>query len=49
MIIGILHGKNDFSEKSKNLATDLKIILLDYQNNCVEYVNKIFCSIVHHF
>jgi len=50
MITGILHGKNDFGEKSKNLATDLKIILLNYQNNCVEYVNiKIFCSIAHHF
>jgi len=30
-----LHGKNDFAEISKNLATDLKIILLDQQNNHV--------------
>jgi len=25
--------KNSFAEISKNLATDLKIILLDYQDN----------------
>jgi len=32
-----LHKKNDFVEISKNLAkyTDLKIILLDHQNNDV--------------
>jgi len=31
-----MHGKNDFAEESKILlATDLKIILLDYQNNFV--------------
>jgi len=34
----LLYGKNDFIEISKNLArsknhTDLKIILLDHQNN----------------
>jgi len=32
----ILHGKNDFVERSKILLDiDLKIILLDYQNNFV--------------
>jgi len=31
-----VHGKNNFAEKSKILLdTDLKIILLDHQNNCV--------------
>jgi len=31
-----LHGKNDFVERSKILLdTDLKIILLDHQNNFV--------------
>jgi len=31
-----LHGKNDFAERSKILLdTDLKIILLDHQNNFV--------------
>jgi len=30
--VNILHGKNDFAEKSKILP---KIILLDYQNNFV--------------
>jgi len=34
-----VHGKNDFAEVSKNLATDLKIILLDRQNNCVRLLN----------
>jgi len=30
------HGKNNFAERSKILLdTDLKIILLDYQNNLV--------------
>jgi len=29
------YRKNSFAETSKNLATDLKIILLDYQNNYV--------------
>jgi len=35
------HGKNDFPEISKNLArdTNLKIILLDYQNNLDEILN----------
>jgi len=28
----MIHGKNDFAEVSKNLAIDLKIILLDYQS-----------------
>jgi len=33
----MLHGKNDFAEGSKILLnTDLKIILLDHQNNFVE-------------
>jgi len=31
-----LHGKNDFAERTKILDTDLKIILLDHQNNFVE-------------
>jgi len=33
-----VHGKNNFTEISKNLAKsiNLKIILLDYQNNYVE-------------
>jgi len=30
-----LHEKNEFAEVSKNLGTNLKIILLDHQNNCV--------------
>jgi len=29
------HGKNGFVKVFKNLATDLKIILLDHQNNYV--------------
>jgi len=29
------YGKNGFAEVSKNLDTDLKIILLDHQNNYV--------------
>jgi len=32
---GDLHGKSDFAEISKNLATELKIILFDHQNNYV--------------
>jgi len=33
----MLHGKNNFVEESKILLnTDLKIILLDHQNNFVE-------------
>jgi len=35
-IKSISNGKNDFDEVFKNLATDLKIILLYYQNNDVE-------------
>jgi len=32
-----IHEKNDFAERSKILLdTDLKIILLDHQNNFVE-------------
>jgi len=32
-----VHRKNDFAERSKTLLdTDLKIILLDHQNNFVE-------------
>jgi len=36
-----LHEKNDFTEVLKNWAigTDLKIILLDYQNNYVKRSN----------
>jgi len=32
-----IHGKNSFAEVSKNLYTDLRIILLDQQNNYVEF------------
>jgi len=33
----LLHGKNDFAEGSKILLdTDLKIILLNHQNNFIE-------------
>ena len=32
--------KNDFDEVSKNLATNLKIILLDYQNNYLGCINN---------
>jgi len=28
-----MYGKNSFAEVFKNLVTDLKIILLDHQNN----------------
>jgi len=31
----LMHEKNNFIEVCKNLNTDLKIILLKYQNNCV--------------
>jgi len=35
-ILFILHGKNDFAEESEILLdTDLKIILLNHQNNFV--------------
>jgi len=38
--VNLLHGKNNFAEGSKNFAgfaaTDLKIILLDHQDNFVE-------------
>jgi len=34
-VISNLHGKNDFAEIFKNLDTDLKMILLDHQNNYV--------------
>jgi len=34
-----LHNKNNFIEISKNLNTDLKIILLNYQNNYVGILN----------
>ena len=33
------HRKNNFTKVSKNLDTDLKIILLDYQKNYVECSN----------
>jgi len=39
MIYRYLYEKNDFAEVSKNLVTDLKIILLDYQNNYVRRSN----------
>jgi len=40
-----IHGKNDFAEKSENLDADLKIILLNYENNYAR-TTQIFCSIV---
>jgi len=50
-----IHGKNNFAEVSKNFARiDLKIILLDCQNNYVgrsnwlPECNKTFCSIADH-
>jgi len=43
--------KNNFAKVSKNLATDLKIILLDYQNNyigCLSWLLK--CQhFLHHY
>jgi len=37
-----LHGKNIFAEGSKIwLDTDLKIILLDHQNNFVRKINSL--------
>ena len=33
------HRENNFTKVSKNLDTDLKIILLDYQKNYVECSN----------
>jgi len=36
----LIHGKNGFADVSKNLARySLEIILLDHQNNYVEYFN----------
>jgi len=35
IIVEPTYGKNDFTEGSKILDKDLKIILLDHQNNCV--------------
>ena len=32
-----MHQKNHFTKISKNLDTDLKVILLDDQNNWVEH------------
>jgi len=44
-----LHGKNDFAERSKILLdTDLKIILLDHQNNFVGTL-KIMSNSVKNF
>jgi len=44
-----LHGKNDFAEGSKILLdTDLKIILLDHQNNFVETL-KIMSNVAKNF
>jgi len=34
-MFGKLHGKNDFAGSKILLDTNLKIILLDYQNNLV--------------
>jgi len=43
------HGKNDFAEGSKVLLdTDLKIILLDHQNNFVEIL-KIMSNAAKNF
>jgi len=40
-----LHGKNDFAEKFKILLDiDLKIILLDHQNNSVGKNNEQRCK-----
>jgi len=38
-----IHGKNDFTEVSKNFTidTDLKIILSNYQNNYVRHSSMI--------
>jgi len=35
MLFKFVHEKNDFAEVSKNLDTNMKIILLIYQNNYV--------------
>jgi len=44
-----LHGKNDFAEGSKILLdTDLKIILLDHQNNFIGTL-KIMSNSVKNF
>jgi len=37
------YGKNGFVEVSKNLDTDLKIILLDHQNNYIERLSWWWC------
>jgi len=39
MIYQYLYEKNDFAKVSNNLAIDLKIISLDYQNNYVRRSN----------
>jgi len=39
-ILSNTHGKNGFAEISKNLSINLKIILINYQNN---YVGKTAC------
>jgi len=44
-----IHGQNNFAERSKILMdTDLKIILLDHQNNFVEIL-KISCNAAKNF
>jgi len=44
-----IHGKNDFAEKLKILLdTDLKIILLNYQNNFVRIL-KIISNTAKYF
>ena len=39
IIFPMMYGKDGFAEKSKNLDIDLKIILLEYQNNYVRCFN----------
>jgi len=54
----ILYGKNGFADVSKNLATNLKIILSDHQNNYAEYFvddntvkscNILAVNVLHYF
>jgi len=41
IIVATLHGKNDFAEESKILLdTNLKIILLEHQNNFVNFKHE---------
>jgi len=45
-----IQGKNCFAEVSENLVTDLKIILLNYQNNYVKRSNWLreYQNFLHH-